>query len=264
MPESSSTLLKRSQPVGKQRNNLQLLQEDQQAGQIMQSMIRPQSPWVANDFVFTSFAAPSLYLSGDAVDYFYLQDGRIAFYLGDVSGHGTAAALVGILLQSMVRQTFLNEPDISAVTPSYVLQRLNTALLSYNLTKHVTMVFGIIDPLVNELTWSIAGHLPLPVLYVDGKAQYLEGKGQPVGLFAEASFNNATMSLPQQFSLTVFSDGVFEVLPKADLSVHEIVLPQCVQDAGGKHESLVKILGLDNLVDMPDDIAMLVLSRNLA
>lgn len=263
MPESSSTLLKRTQPIGEQRNNLQLLQEDQQAGQIMQSMIRPQSPWLVDGFRFSNFAVPSLYLSGDAVDYFYLQDGRIAFYLGDVSGHGTAAALVGILLQSMVRQVFMGQ-KVAQITPADVLMHLNSSLLSYNLTKHVTMVFGIIDPSRNQLTWSVAGHLPLPVLFVDGQVEYLDGKGQPIGLFAEAVFTNNTMQLPETFSLSIFSDGVFEALPKADLIAQETILPKCVQEAGGIYESLVRNLGLDNLVDMPDDIAMLVLSRNLA
>ena len=44
----------------------------------------------------------------------------------------------------------------------------------------------------------------------------------------------------------------------------EAALPELVVSAGGTLEGLRGVLGLPNLADMPDDIALLVLSRNLA
>ena len=109
-----------------------------------------------------------------------------------------------------------------------------------------------------------AGHLPLPVLYSEGQAQYLGGRGLPVGLFAEATYTDHQLKLPQRFSLSLFSDGILEVLPGDSLKQREAVLPQLIEQANGNLSELRQILGLAKKGDMPDDIAMLVLSRNLA
>jgi serine phosphatase RsbU (regulator of sigma subunit) len=49
--------------------------------------------------------------------------------------------------------------------PSEVLSHINRGLINCKLGKHVTMVGGVIDEETGLLTYSIGGHLPLPVLY---------------------------------------------------------------------------------------------------
>ena len=61
-----------------------------------------------------------------------------------------------------------------------------------------------------------------------------------------------------------YADGILEVLPGDSLKQREAVLPQLVEQANGNLSELRQILGLAKKGDMPDDIAMLVLSRNLA
>ena len=126
------------------------------------------------------------------------------------------------------------------------------------------MIGGVIDQKANQLIYCMGGHLPLPVLFTDGKARYLEGRGLPVGLFDTAVYENHQLDLPAAFSLSLFSDGIFDVLPGATLKDKEAVLPQLVAAAGGTLEGLKQTLGLANLGEMPDDIALTVLSRNLA
>src|SRR5690606_5811166 len=134
---------------------------------------------------------PSLYLSGDFVDYFRVDEHRIAFYLADVSGHGASSAFVTVLLKFMTTR-LLYEWKRNGVLPEFkpsdVLGHINRGLINCKLGKHVTMLGGVIDLQTGQLTYSIGGHLPLPVLFVDGEAHYLEGRGLPVGLFEEASY----------------------------------------------------------------------------
>ena len=104
----------------------------------------------------------------------------------------------------------------------------------------------------------------IAVLFSEGEACYLEGRGLPVGLFEEASYNDLVMQLPPSFSLSMMSDGILDLLPGDTLKEKEAALPRLVSEAGGTLDGLRQVFGLANLRDMPDDIALLVLSRNLA
>ncbi len=246
--------------------SLSLLQEDQNAGRQVQMNMLPQTPWETDGLRFAHRILPSLYLSGDFVDYFQIDEQRIGFYLADVSGHGASSAFVTVLLKFMTTRLLYESrrgrsrppPDIQ---PSQVLAHINRGLLNCRLGKHVTMVGGVIDLRSQTLTYSVGGHLPLPVLFCDGEVRYLQGRGLPVGLFEEARYEDHQLPLPECFSLTLCSDGVLELLPGTTLKDKEAALPRLVRESGGTLDGLQSALGLVNLGEMPDDIALLVLSR---
>ncbi|HCL2755312.1 TPA: SpoIIE family protein phosphatase [Pseudomonas aeruginosa EF8E] len=247
--------------------SLNLLQEDQNAGRQVQMNMLPVTPWSIEGLEFSHRIIPSLYLSGDFVDYFRVDERRVAFYLADVSGHGASSAFVTVLLKFMTTRLLYESRrngTFPEFKPSEVLAHINRGLINTKLGKHVTMLGGVIDLEKNSLTYSIGGHLPLPVLFVEGQASYLEGRGLPVGLFDDATYDDRVMELPPSFSLSLFSDGILDVLPGATLKEKEASLPEQVAAAGGTLDGLRQVFGLANLAEMPDDIALLVLSRNLA
>ncbi|AAG06186.1 MULTISPECIES: two-component system response regulator RssB [Pseudomonas] len=247
--------------------SLNLLQEDQNAGRQVQMNMLPVTPWSIEGLEFSHRIIPSLYLSGDFVDYFRVDERRVAFYLADVSGHGASSAFVTVLLKFMTTRLLYESRrngTLPEFKPSEVLAHINRGLINTKLGKHVTMLGGVIDLEKNSLTYSIGGHLPLPVLFVEGQAGYLEGRGLPVGLFDDATYDDRVMELPPSFSLSLFSDGILDVLPGATLKEKEASLPEQVAAAGGTLDGLRQVFGLANLAEMPDDIALLVLSRNLA
>lgn len=247
--------------------SLNLLQEDQNAGRQVQMNMLPVTPWSIEGLEFSHRIIPSLYLSGDFVDYFRVDERRVAFYLADVSGHGASSAFVTVLLKFMTTRLLYESRrngTLPEFKPSEVLAHINRGLINTKLGKHVTMLGGVIDLEKNSLTYSIGGHLPLPVLFVEGLASYLEGRGLPVGLFDDATYDDRVMELPPSFSLSLFSDGILDVLPGATLKEKEASLPEQVAAAGGTLDGLRQVFGLANLAEMPDDIALLVLSRNLA
>ncbi|MGU1569820.1 two-component system response regulator RssB [Pseudomonas aeruginosa] len=247
--------------------SLNLLQEGQNAGRQVQMNMLPVTPWSIEGLEFSHRIIPSLYLSGDFVDYFRVDERRVAFYLADVSGHGASSAFVTVLLKFMTTRLLYESRrngTLPEFKPSEVLAHINRGLINTKLGKHVTMLGGVIDLEKNSLTYSIGGHLPLPVLFVEGQASYLEGRGLPVGLFDDATYDDRVMELPPSFSLSLFSDGILDVLPGATLKEKEASLPEQVAAAGGTLDGLRQVFGLANLAEMPDDIALLVLSRNLA
>ena len=247
--------------------SLHLLQEDQNAGRQVQMNMLPVTPWEDEGLSFAHQIIPSLYLSGDFVDYFRVDERRVAFYLADVSGHGASSAFVTVLLKFMTTRLLYESRRngmLPEFKPSDVLSHINRGLINCKLGKHVTMLGGVIDEESNRLTYSIGGHLPLPVMYTGGQAYYLEGRGLPVGLFKEADYNNQEIDLPESFSLTLLSDGILDLLDGENLQEKEALLPKLVSQAGGTLDGLRSVFGLANLAEMPDDIALLVLSRNLA
>lgn len=233
--------------------SLNLLQEDQNAGRQVQMNMLPVTPWSIEGLEFSHRIIPSLYLSGDFVDYFRVDERRVAFYLADVSGHGASSAFVTVLLKFMTTRLLYESRrngTLPEFKPSEVLAHINRGLINTKLGKHVTMLGGVIDLEKNSLTYSIGGHLPLPVLFVEGQAGYLEGRGLPVGLFDDATYDDRVMELPPSFSLSLFSDGILDVLPGATLKEKEASLPEQVAAAGGTLDGLRQVFGLANLAEI--------------
>ena len=246
------------------KENLDVLRTDQKAGRQVQLKMLPSTPLVFQGYQMDYKIYPSLYLSGDFVDYFPINDHCFGFYLADVSGHGASSAFVTVLLKNMFL-TLLQEYRLrarkSAVRPSYALNYLNQGLLTTGLGKHVTVFGGIVDARANTLTYSFGGHYPFPILSSRDKTVFIEGKGLPVGLFEEASFEDVTITLPQDFSLTVFSDGILEVLPQGTLKEKEDYLRSVISEGTTTAEALMARLSLDDIHETPDDIAVLVLAN---
>jgi len=246
--------------------SMHLLQEEQTAGRQVEIKLLLESPWTFGGLIFTNLIIPSQHLSGDFADYFRVDERRIAFYLADVSGHGASSAFVTVLLKFMTSRLlfeFKRSSKLREFKPSQVLSHINRGLINCKLGKHVTMVGGVIDEETGQLTYAVGGHLPLPVLYTPGEARYLEGRGLPVGLFDEATYQDLVIELPPQFSLSLMSDGILDLLPGHTLKDKEAALPDIVKAAGGSLDGLRQRFGLATLGEMPDDIALLVLSRNL-
>ena len=248
-------------------NHLRELRDDQAAGRQVQLNMLPPTPWSTGEFLFEHRIIPSLYLSGDFVDYFRISDTQLGFYLADVSGHGSSSAFVTVLLKFMTTRLLYEHRKLREqgerirFQPSDVLDHINRSLISCKLGKHVTMLGGVIDEQQQTLTYSIGGHLPLPMLVAEGQAQYLQGKGHPVGLFEDASYQDYQMPLPQAFSLTLCSDGVLDCVKGTTLREKEDHLPALAEQAGGDLYAFMKLLGLEETKVMPDDISVLLLSR---
>ncbi len=254
------------QAIESLNDSLNLLKADQKAGRQVQKKMLPQTPWRFGEYQLEHHISPSLYLSGDFVDYFPMSDHTFAFYLADVSGHGASSAFVTVLLKHMslsVREEYQGRKASLKLKPSQVLTYINKSLLNTGLGKHVTLFGGIVDVEEGTLTYAFGGHFPFPILAGTDEAHFIEGKGLPVGLFPDAEYEDSTVRLPGHFSLTVLSDGILEILPQETLAEKERYLRSAIKSSNGNLESMKQVLGLDSLQSSaPDDIALLVLKRS--
>jgi len=248
------------------KQSLAILKEDQEAGRCIQFQLLPPKEVKYDDFQFSHYIIPSLYLSGDFVDYFDINEQYLGFYIADVSGHGAPSAFVTVLLKSLMDQ-YINRCrsglDTVILDPSLLLKRLSGEILKARLGKYLTMIYGVIHRETQKMVYSIGGHFPNPVFMdQEGKTRFLEGSGFPVGVFEKAEYKNHEVDLPEHFSLVLFSDGVLEIIKRDELEEKEQYLLEVVQDPDGIDiDGLLQYLGLKDVKEMPDDVTFLILKR---
>jgi len=231
------------------------LEKDQRSGFRVQQAMLPKSPASIRGLTFDHQLYPSMIMSGDFIDYFELSDGRVAFYIADVSGHGASSAFITVLLKSMSRR-LLDERSHLRTTVE-ILSWFNEELLQWGMEHHVTMFLGVIDQQCRRLEYSSAAHFPGTILCHENGANFLEIGGQPLGLFAEPHYLSYEVALPSNYCIVMFSDGVFEILPETSLEEKETRLLSLVssnREAG--LDALVDDLGVLTARAIPDDIAV--------
>ncbi len=246
------------------RGTVKMLEQDQQAGRQVQLRMLPASPLVLKDYVFSHTVIPSLYLSGDFTDYFTVGDDYVAFFMADVSGHGSSSAFATVLLKNLFarkRSNYLRLGDDSILSPVSMLKKANAELLDLGVGKFATMVVGLLDMRQNSLRYSVAGHLPQPVLVSGTGARYLRGEGTAVGITEDTQFEEHLIDLPGSFMLALFSDGILEILPPKNLIEKEKYFLEVFEQTAESPSDLVTHLGLDTVETAPDDIAALFLSK---
>ncbi len=249
---------------------VRVLERDQKAGRSVQSKLLPDSPASFGEFTIDFKLIPSLYLSGDFIDYGLISGRYLAFYLTDVSGHGAASAFVTVWLKQLVRRYF-RENQVFSSEESFekdaglLLGLINKEVINSGVGCHMTCFVGVIDVKTREMRYVFGGHLPLPILVTDGEAQYLQGKGKPVGIFPDAEWEVHGLTLPETFSLVVLSDGILEVLPQTELIEKEKHLLNVVKNNALSVESISSAFGIPNMMSVPDDIAVLKIdSKSIA
>jgi PAS domain S-box-containing protein len=164
---------------------------------------------------------PCASLAGDFLNVLPLDDGRVALYVLDVSGHGASAALLSVTLSRWMStvpgQSCLFEPapggqDGFVVAPPHdVVRALNERHpLDTGVTQYFTMLYGILDVSTRELRYVAAGHPGPLVIPRDGEPVVHESTGHPVGLLADATFEEGHLELQPGDRFFLFSDGITE------------------------------------------------------
>jgi serine phosphatase RsbU (regulator of sigma subunit) len=248
--------------------HLEVLQQDQAAGKVIQQKLAPPRHAEFGELSIQYEIHPSLFLTGDAIDYALINQRYFAFYLVDVSGHGSASAFVTVwvrqIVRSLLRERFLlRSKDSVEKDLQEVLSQANRELVTSGIGHHLTSLVGIIDKEKWDLTYVVAGHLPLPML-VSGAAHellVLQGDGKPLGIFDDVQWRATTIELPSQFRLIAASDGLLETLPAVGLVGKEKFLYDEVRAGQPTSlEELKNILEIKGFDALPDDVAMLMIA----
>jgi sigma-B regulation protein RsbU (phosphoserine phosphatase) len=246
--------------------SLKELKNDQEAAYQVQSRLLPPHKQVIKDVEFVYSVTPSLIVSGDFIDVVPINEQLTLFYIADVSGHGAASALITILLKnitSRLLRNFKRSSSYDILSPVRTLERINKEVNSLALDKHLTAFCGVINHQENTLNYAVAGHHPMPLYKSAGEVTVLPGRGMPLGLFEEAIFGEGQQVLDDDFSLTLCSDGVLELLSGRSMADKEQQLLNWLETNPPCHETLKAYVfsGCELSRPIPDDVTIMSLMR---
>jgi phosphoserine phosphatase RsbU/P len=217
-----------------ERAERETMSREAQEARLMQQALLPKSSPYIPGFVISGLSVPVSAVGGDWYDFIAFPDGRWGLVLADVSGKGTAAALLMSATRGMLRS--LAE---ACSTPSEVLTKLNHLLVEdFPAGKFVTLVYAVLDPALRTLTFANAGHLH-PLFIDHNGAQFLDTeRGLPLGLSC-GDYSETTVALSPGSRLVFYSDGITEA---EDASEQEYGLERLAQHAATPDASAVSIV----------------------
>lgn len=148
-------------------------------------------------------------VGGDFYDFFYINDNKFCFIVGDVAGKGTPASLFMVISKTLLKTVAQQE-----YSPAEILFEVNNLLCEENdESMFVTVFCAILDTGTGELQFANGGHNP-PLIAAGGKNfEYLQlKKGKILGIYEDFKFENQSLHLNSGDIMYVYSDGVTEAM----------------------------------------------------
>lgn len=219
-------------------------------------------------------------LAGDGLHIIPFDDGKVALYVLDVSGHGVASSLLSVTLSRLLSppldpSSILTRPAKSGdrleiVSPAEVAAHLNRLFPFDAATEQLTtMVYGILDMATGEYRYVSAGH-PGPVHLPHGaEPVVLESDGFPIGL-TDAVYEERSVQLAAGDRLYIYSDGVSEAMNPAGTQFGNARLLEAIREGRSQPlqdsvSHLVNEVGKWQGTERPqDDLSILAVAISVA
>ena len=197
---------------------------------------------------------------GDFYDVIYLNDGRVAFFVGDVMGRGVAAASVMAQMRSAIRTLIAIDPE-----PVSVMDGMDRVFDMLHFEQLVTMVYAVADPAIDQLQVINAGHPPPVLLAADGQIELLEhpstlilGVGGGTRAVRSAEFRRGDR-------LLLYTDGLVERRGEdADTAMGRLITALKTTSADDPDAWLSSIVEELRDPTRDDDVAALLVARDPA
>jgi len=181
-----------------------------------QARLFPQAPPPLKSLDCQAACFQARAVGGDYFDFLDLGRDRVGLVIGDVSGKGTAAALLMANLQAHLRNlrpTYWNRPyaPFALEQPARFLKTVNRLL--YENTggnAYTTLFFGEFDDSTRRLRYSNCGHPCALLLQSNGSVERLESTCTVIGLFNGWDCDVGERQLSSGDTLVLYTDGVIE------------------------------------------------------
>ena len=216
-------------------------------GELQRALLPASLPRIAGLEIAASYA-PLGRAGGDLYDLFPLDErqndrgdvcttpSRWCIFIGDVEGHGLAAALVMAIVQAV-----LHAHPAEIARPASLLMHANQQLCGKRIGGFVTAFLGIYEPASRRLTYARAGHPP-PLLRraADGSIGALDAVGScPLGIDESDTFQEAAVQLERDDALLLYTDGITEAQGTAEDQFGVDRLMRLFRDAGDQPAELI-------------------------
>jgi serine phosphatase RsbU (regulator of sigma subunit)/CHASE2 domain-containing sensor protein len=218
-------------------------------------------------FEIAASMEPAREVGGDLYDFFMLDDVRLFFLVGDVSGKGLPASIFMAVSKALCKSAALRRGQ----RIEELLCEANSEIARENPESlFVTAFAGILDTRTGRLVYCNAGHEPPFVLSSDGKiARLASGGGPPLCVLDGFAYAAAEHSMAPRGIVCVVSDGVTEAMNQAGELYGADRLQRALQRNGNSASptAIVDALRADvsrfaGDAEVADDLTLLVLRWN--
>jgi phosphoserine phosphatase RsbU/P len=194
-----------AQRFGDEREQRERMSREAEEARSIQQALLPRSSPLIPGFSVSGLSIPVSSVGGDWYDFIPLADGRWGLVLADVSGKGTAAALLMSATRGMMRSLAQTGSG-----PAEVLLRLNNMMIEdFPSGRFVTMVYAELDPISRIMRIANAGHLSPLLVEPSGHRWINHEHGMPLGISA-SKFSETEVTLGEHSRIAFYSDGITE------------------------------------------------------
>jgi sigma-B regulation protein RsbU (phosphoserine phosphatase) len=189
--------------------------------------------------------------------------------IADVAGKGMAAALVMSNVQAALRSHAAarrRQPgtDGSATDLVTDINRLLCGITDG--ATYVTFFYGRYDPARRRLTYVNGGHNAPLVAALDGTTRTLDATGLPLGILAEAAYEERSVTLGPGDLLLAYTDGVTESLDRdgeefGETRLHALATSLAGASADAVQHAVVDAIGAWSAGTPPHDDLTVVAAR---
>jgi serine phosphatase RsbU (regulator of sigma subunit) len=229
----------------------------------IQQRFQPTAPPIVAGYELQGISFPCYEIGGDYYDFIERDDGRLVIALGDVSGKGTAAALLMSSLHAAVHAQSASHDSLVG-TISAVNRYLADNIPS---NRFVTLFYAELDPESGALSFLNAGHNPPLIVHAAGTVEQLASGGLPLGIKPDAEYREGRTQLQRGDVLCIYSDGVTEaVSPTGEefgpTRLYEVVARNIDASAAGIRDRIESALTkFAQGTSAADDITLVIVKR---
>ncbi len=229
----------------------------------IQQSLQPSAPPVIEGYEFQGISFSCYEIGGDYYDFIKRSDGKLLIALGDVSGKGTAAALLMSSLHASVH---------AQVAAKSTLQEIISAVNNYLAentpsNRFVTLFMAELNPMTGILQFINAGHNPPLIARSAGFIESLDAGGFPLGIIPNCDYELGETTLSFGDVLVVYSDGVSEANnPKGEEfgmdRLNEVIKKHCNSSASRIRDRVEQALeSFSDTEPANDDITLVIAKR---
>jgi sigma-B regulation protein RsbU (phosphoserine phosphatase) len=229
----------------------------------IQQRFQPTAPPHVEGYELQGISFPCYEIGGDYYDFIEREDGRLVIALGDVSGKGTAAALLMSSLHAAVHAQSASH-DSLVETISAVNRYLADNIPA---NRFVTLFYAELDPASGTLSFLNAGHNPPLIVHSAGTVEQLASGGLPLGIKPDAEYREGRTQMQRGDVLVIYSDGVTEaVSPTGEefgaTRLYEVVARNVNASAAGIRDRIESSLTkFAQGTSAADDITLVIVKR---
>lgn len=189
-----------------ERINRERMERELELATEIQQRFQPSGPPIVEGYEFQGISFSCYEIGGDYYDFIPRHDGQMLVALGDVSGKGTAAALLMSSLHAAMHA------QVAAKTPLEDMVVSINKYLSENTpaNRFITLFTAELDTGTGSIRFINAGHNPPLIGRANGTIEQLASGGLPLGIMPFAEYDVGTAHLSSGDVLVIYSDGVSE------------------------------------------------------